>query len=254
MWRARTSRAGAWFAAALAVFFGFLLGNWQALTLRSADLTPSEKVALRFPETDLEQPIAASAVGTVPMVMGDREFALFSPEPVFPDPRLRPMQPQPAEVTASLPVTEHASARAAPVAIPIPAKREVRSTSASAAHSTQRAEADATSRRGSRPGFLLNDAQIASIKSRLHLTPDQEQMWPAVEAALRNIAYAKAQYARRRGDKRGADVAALDPDSAAVQGLKSAAVPLIMSFSDEQKVDVRSLAHVMGLDKLAAEF
>jgi hypothetical protein len=39
-----------------------------------------------------------------------------------------------------------------------------------------------------------------------------------------------------------------------VQGLQSAAVPLIMSFSPEQKEEVRSLAHVMGLDQLAAQF
>jgi hypothetical protein len=123
-----------------------------------------------------------------------------------------------------------------------------------ASRAEARSEADATSRRGGRPGFLLNDAQIASIKSRLHLSPDQEQMWPAVEAALRNIAYAKAQSARRHGEDRGTEVASLDPDSAAVQGLKSAAVPLIMSFSEEQRSEVRNLAHVMGLDKLASEF
>ena len=35
-----------------------------------------------------------------------------------------------------------------------------------------------------RPGALLNDAQIASIKSRLKLTPEQQRHWPAVEAAL----------------------------------------------------------------------
>ncbi len=78
-------------------------------------------------------------------------------------------------------------------------------------------------------------------------------MWPAVEAALRNIAYAKAHDGRRHGPAVNTDVASLDPDSAEVQGLKSAAFPLIMSFSDEQRNEVRSLAHVMGLDKLASE-
>jgi hypothetical protein len=39
-----------------------------------------------------------------------------------------------------------------------------------------------------------------------------------------------------------------------VQGLKSAAVPLIMSFNSEQKEEVRNLAHVMGLDQLASQF
>ena len=104
-----------------------------------------------------------------------------------------------------------------------------------------------------RPGFMLDDAQIASIKERLHLTPDQEQMWPAVEAALRNIAYTRAQQARRRGVSGDTtQVADIDPES--VEGLKSAAVPLIMSFDDEQKQQVRDLAHVMGLDQLASQF
>jgi hypothetical protein len=98
-----------------------------------------------------------------------------------------------------------------------------------------------------RPGYLLNDAQIASIKQRLHLTPDQEQMWPAVEAALRNMAYTHTQPARRT-----AQTAEVDPN--AVQGLKSAAVPLILSFNAEQKDEVRNLVHVMGLDQLASQF
>ena len=101
---------------------------------------------------------------------------------------------------------------------------------------------------------MLNDAQIASIKERLNLTPDQEQMWPAVEAALRNIAYARAREACRRGGTGTVQAAAVDPDSAEVQGLKSAAVPLIMSFNAEQKEEVRNLAHVMGLDQLATQF
>ncbi len=100
---------------------------------------------------------------------------------------------------------------------------------------------------------MLNDAQIASIKARLHLTPDQERMWPAVEAALRNIAYMRARQAHRRGAP-AAELASVDPDSAEVQEFKSAAIPLIMSFSPEQKDEARSLAHVMGLDQLAAQF
>jgi hypothetical protein len=95
---------------------------------------------------------------------------------------------------------------------------------------------------------MLDDAQIASIKERLHLTPDQEQMWPAVEVALRNIAYTRAQQARDR-TMQPADI---DPES--VDGLKSAAVPLILSFNEEQKQEVRDLAHVMGLDQLASQF
>ena len=111
---------------------------------------------------------------------------------------------------------------------------------------------------GARPAnrhvFVLNDAQIASIKSRLHLSPDQEQMWPAVEAALRTIAYSKSRDGRRKGGgATSAEVAALDPYGPEVQGLKSAAFPLIMSFSDEQRSEVRGVAHAMGLDQLASQ-
>jgi zinc resistance-associated protein len=103
-------------------------------------------------------------------------------------------------------------------------------------------------------GLMLNDAQIASIKTRLHLTPDQEQMWPAVEAALRNIAYTRSRDARRHGAPANTQVASADADGVDVRDLKAAAVPLIMSFNSEQKDEVRNLAHVMGLDQLATQF
>jgi hypothetical protein len=97
---------------------------------------------------------------------------------------------------------------------------------------------------------MLDDAQIASIRQRLHLTPDQERMWPAVEVALRNIAFARVRDARQRGVQPGAP----DPNSAEVADLKSAAIPLLMSFSDQQKDEVRNVVHVMGLDQLATQF
>ena len=101
---------------------------------------------------------------------------------------------------------------------------------------------------------MLNDAQIASIKQRLHLTADQEEMWPAVEAALRNLAYTRAREARSKGPAANVQIAQADPNSPEVQGLKSAAIPLLMSFNSEQKDEVRNLAHVMGLDQLASQF
>jgi hypothetical protein len=93
---------------------------------------------------------------------------------------------------------------------------------------------------------ILNDAQIASIKARLKLTPDQQRYWPGVEAALRGIAY--------KINKSGGRLASIDADGAEVQQLKSAAIPLIMMFSEQQKNEVRQLVQVMGLQKLAAQF
>ena len=45
---------------------------------------------------------------------------------------------------------------------------------------------------------VLNDSQIASIKKRLSLTPEQERYWPAVEAELRKMEYKKDRRASRR--------------------------------------------------------
>jgi hypothetical protein len=96
---------------------------------------------------------------------------------------------------------------------------------------------------------VLNDAQIASIKARLRLTPDQERYWPAVEAALRNITY------KRDGSHQGIGrLATVDPNSSAVQQLKEAAMPLLMRFSDEQKSEVRQIARLMGLEQVAQAF
>jgi hypothetical protein len=143
--------------------------------------------------------------------------------------------------TASLGSIAPPAASAADLS-PRPATSAAAKTSAAPAHPPA----------ASRAGYILDDAQIASIKTRLHLTPDQERMWPAVEAALRNMAYKRTQQAAARGAARNVQAAAVDPE--AVEGLKSAAVPLIMSFNSEQKEEVRSLAHVMGLDQFASQF
>ena len=94
---------------------------------------------------------------------------------------------------------------------------------------------------------VFNDAQIASIKSRLKLTADQQRNWPAVESALRNITY-------KKDAARGGKSAAVDPNSAGVQQLKAAAMPMLFSFSEEQKNEVRQLARLMGLEQVASSF
>jgi hypothetical protein len=229
---------------------GYLLGNWHAIGLRSTDpspgLSPAQSVALRFPDVQADAAVADTAAATtstisrtIPtsaMVLGGAQLALLSPEPIagpaLAQPKLQVAVPQ--------------------VAPPVPTAPQPRAAVQRRGELTSAAESAA--RHANRPGFVLNDAQIASIKGRLQLTPDQERMWPSVEAALRSIAYAKAQAANLRGASAATAVASLDPDSAEVQDLKSAAFPLILSFSDEQKNEVRSLAHVMGLDRLASEF
>ena len=226
---------------------GYFISGWHTEALRSTEISAAEAVALRFPETwrnaspSSRAPIAAAAA---PSAAAETQFALLNPEPMVPPAILPQATLPPADLPQ--PSAQAGAPMAAPtVAAPAAKARPVTET---------RTAALATHRRDvNRPGYMLNDAQIASIKARLNLTPDQEQMWPAVEAALRNIAYTHAQEARG-GATAAASAPAAAVDPGAVQGLKSAAVPLIMSFNSEQKEEVRNLVHVMGLDQLAAQF
>jgi hypothetical protein len=101
-----------------------------------------------------------------------------------------------------------------------------------------------------KPPVLFNDAQLASIKTRLRLSRDQEQYWPQVEQALRAISWKVAT----QSNGRGRQLATIDPNSPEVARLKSAAFPLIMSMREDQKQEVRQLAHTMGLRQVASMF
>jgi hypothetical protein len=96
---------------------------------------------------------------------------------------------------------------------------------------------------------LLSDVQIAGIKERLKLSSAQESYWPPVESALRAVA--RKIHARRQVDPGAAGVP-IDPDSEEVQQLKSAAMPLLFQLREDQKSEVRSLARIIGLEKVAA--
>jgi len=96
---------------------------------------------------------------------------------------------------------------------------------------------------------LLSDIQIAGIKERLKLSPSQEQHWPGVENALRAIA--RKIHATRQGNPH-ATGAPIDPEWAEVQELKSVAMPLLFQLREDQKREVRSLAHIIGLGAVAS--
>jgi hypothetical protein len=96
---------------------------------------------------------------------------------------------------------------------------------------------------------LLSDVQIAGIKERLKLSADQESYWPAVESALRAVA--RKIHATRKGDPKASGVP-IDPDAEEVQQLKSAAMPLLFQLREDQKQEVRTLARIIGLEKVAS--
>jgi hypothetical protein len=102
-----------------------------------------------------------------------------------------------------------------------------------------------------KPYALLSDVQIVGIKERLRLSSDQEYYWPAVENALRAVA--RKIHSTRHADPHVAGAPPIDPDSAEVQQLKSAAMPLLFQLREDQKQEVRTLARLIGLEKVAAQ-
>jgi hypothetical protein len=191
-----------------------------------AEMAPSETVNLRFP-ADWSDAAAtpAEAVPQMAALASTDEGADAVPQRVAlasADSRMVLLSPSPAYPVGDAAV----AASAEPVAEPLPRPRP--------------AQANAKPRSNA----VLNDAQIAGIKKRLNLTPDQERYWPAVEAELR-----KMEYAKRSGGTRTASV---DMSKVNVEGLKSAGYPLVMSFSDDQRRELKSLAHLLGLESAMA--
>ena len=96
---------------------------------------------------------------------------------------------------------------------------------------------------------LLSDIQIAGIKDRLKLSAAQQSYWPPVETALRAVA--RKIHAKRQADPNAAGIP-IDPEAEEVQQLKSAAMPLLFQLREDQKSEVRSLARIIGLEKVAS--
>jgi hypothetical protein len=85
---------------------------------------------------------------------------------------------------------------------------------------------------------VVTMAHIARLKNVLKLTAIQASHWPAVEAALRHIARQQAQ--------------SQELDSASVQRLMFAAMPLIQSLDEGQKRQAVSVARSMGFAQVAS--
>ncbi|PJG55001.1 hypothetical protein CVM73_12330 [Bradyrhizobium forestalis] len=98
---------------------------------------------------------------------------------------------------------------------------------------------------------LLSDVQIAGIRDRLKLSSSQEYYWPSVETALRNVA--RKIQANKLSNPNAPPSAQIDPNCDEVQQLKSAAMPLLFQLRDDQKEEVRKLARLIGLEKVAQQ-
>jgi hypothetical protein len=158
----------------------------------------------------------------------------------------------PADVEAAKAIA--ALSRTAPVVAPVPMTAPAPMTTSApdveSALQPEPAKPKAASKPAPQKSYaLLSDAQIAGIKDRLRLSSSQEYYWPSVETALRNVA---RKINADRLSNPHATAAQLDPDCEEVQQLKSAAMPLLFQLREDQKDEVRKLARIIGLEKVAA--
>ena len=103
----------------------------------------------------------------------------------------------------------------------------------------------------------FGDARIAAIRAGLKLTPEQEKNWPAVEAALRDMAKQRSErFAARASADKPADpierlsarADAMTQQGATLKKLADAAGPLYKTLDDGQKKRLMVLAKLGGRD------
>ena len=106
----------------------------------------------------------------------------------------------------------------------------------------------------------LADARIAAVHAGLKLTPDQEKLWPPVEAAVRDFAKLRIDRANARMNAPQDDSSQQKPDdpvarlreradnmattAAAMKKIADAADPLYKTLDDGQKRRLAVLTHM----------
>jgi len=248
----------------------FALSSMQRTLAQIAELSPAQTVAYRFPSNWHTTPAAPTRLANAnanpassnrpAKLPGARDnerpavavASLFSPESTF---GLASVSSQPVTLldnanAFSDPSADGSTLRRSATSDRLAVVRPQSEKAPADKPQSEKSQSDkskAAAREIKQSNNVFNDAQIASIRSRLKLTADQQRYWPGVEAALRNITY-------KKDSPRGGKSAAVDPNSPGVQQLKSSAIPLILSFSEEQKNEVRQLARLMGLEQVASSF
>jgi hypothetical protein len=217
-------------AITIAALTCLLVAGAAAASILARNALPEPQLAAATPE--IQEPVSNKAAKKDRLpVAATLALAAFEPQPPAADPT-QSLRLAFASTSASIEPPKPVAA--APVEVPEAAKPKL---------------ATRPSPPPQKPYTLLSDAQIATIKERLRLSPEQESYWPAVETALRAVA--RKIHATRQAAPHAAS-APIDPDSAEVQQLKSAAMPLLFQLREDQKREVRTLARLIGLEKVAA--
>jgi hypothetical protein len=205
--------------------FGFVGGTnllWDAPPSHIAELSASDAIDFRFPSDWIE---AAETTENFALASADSSQSLFDPNPAYPL-VVTPLDNSPERANDGAAVTSPAA------------------NANLLLGSTPTRPAPARPLR--RSNAVLSEQQLAGIKKRLNLNAEQERYWPAIAAELRKMEY-------KRDQKAGAH-AAVDMSKVNIEGLKSAGLPLVMSFSEDQRQELKSLAHLLGLEKAVSSF
>jgi hypothetical protein len=190
---------------------GYHTRPWSARD--QALLSASQSVEIRFPE-DWREPDASRQE----QALASADAAWFQPSPFYPiKPEGEAILASVEDVTASVLSSGRGTAEPAPKSLATAAVKR-------------------------RSNAVLSDAQLAGIKKRLNLTAEQERYWPSVAAELRKMEYKKDPKAQ------GTQTASVDMSRVNVAGLRSAGLPLLMSFNDAQKEELRGFAHLLGIE------
>ncbi len=248
----RLTRFAVRLAASVAVFgtAAALLAGITTFAMRSSSALTVDEAMPQMPNRAVKANRMASLV-PVALTSGDRQpgFTLASapqsadleglyntvtaaqPMIAVPEPQTTASAPAAAEPAAFAPETRKPQAVAALPAAPEKPKRQAPPAPPA-------------------PTTMLDDGAIAGLKTRLHLTSDQIEYWPAVENALRDVARTQLRHTGK--PMQGAKLS-IDVNSAEVQQLIWAAMPLLMRLRDDQKSEVRKLARIMGLEQVASQ-
>jgi hypothetical protein len=210
----------------------FLVVGATATAILGRDSLPAARFELASASIPAQGPVSNRAVKQDKLAVIGFSPAAFQPQPLDPalSESLRRAYASTSSSDLGMPKEIAAPAAASPLAAPAKPK-------AAAKPQPQKNYA------------LLSDIQIAGIKERLKLSSSQESYWPPVETALRAVA--RKIHASRQANPSAPGVP-IDPDAAEVQQLKLAAMPLLFQLREDQKNEVRSLARIIGLEKVAA--
>jgi outer membrane biosynthesis protein TonB len=242
-----------------------LMAAWGVSPGDARAMSPAQVIAYRFPthwkdsQTTGAAPRPATfALASVAAARADGSAFLFDPHPTWTGPAAGPAEPAPTVAATVASEPKNAEPKAQPVtAAPVAEQKPAPQAHAKPVVVASRSLAPVRHPHPPKDsGVMFNDAQLASIKARLKLTDYQEQYWPAVAAALRALGERAAHAPVRVASAYAGEglLAGIDPDGPEVEQLKSAAFPLIMSMSYEQKDQVRTLARMMGLEQVASSF